>query len=189
VAQFPLKTADSAMARMVSAAFSAHHFPGMNRQASDSMMRPEKIWWLACRAYQRGIPVVPGLLKTFNYFMFRCITPYQAKIERDLNLDHFGLGFVSHPNVEIGSGVRIYHQVTLAAESVVGSENKIFIGDDVTIGVGATVIARSNTSLYIGSGARIGAGAVVTGDVPAMAVMVGVPARLIKMRDAVEVAS
>ena len=141
------------------------------------MLRPETVWLWSCRAYQKGIPALPALLKAVNYFVFRCITPYQARIENDLILEHYGLCFVSHPNVEIGRRVRIYHMVTLAAEAVVGSDNKIRIGDDVTIGVGASVIARSNRSLRIGNGATIGAGAVVTGDVPDGAVFTGVPAR------------
>ena len=88
-------------------------------------------------------------------------------------LDHYGLGVVIHPNVTIGDRVRIYHGVTLAAETWVGSEHRIVVGDDVMIGAGAMVVARTNTSLHIGNGARIEAGAVVTKDVPPV---VGSPA-------------
>lgn len=49
------------------------------------------------------------------------------------------------------------------------------IGDDVEFGVGAIVIGP----VTVGSGARVGAGAVVVRDVPAGAVVVGNPARVI----------
>jgi serine O-acetyltransferase len=123
---------------------------------------------------------VPFLLKTVNYFVYRCITPPEAIVGENLLLDHLGLCFVCHPNVTIGDNVRIYHGVTLAAETWIGSEFRIIIEDNVTIGVGASVIARSDTNLRIGKNAFIGAGAVVTKDVPENAVMGGVPARLIR---------
>lgn len=52
----------------------------------------------------------------------------------------------------------------------------IRIGDDVWIGANATVLP----GVTIGDGAIVAAGAVVTRDVPAMTVVGGVPARVIK---------
>jgi acetyltransferase-like isoleucine patch superfamily enzyme len=52
------------------------------------------------------------------------------------------------------------------------------IGNDVWIGMGATVLA----GLGVGDGSVIGAGAVVTHDVPPYAIVAGNPARLIRHR-------
>src|SRR5665213_2765763 len=125
-------------------------------------MSPVFIWWLSCRAYKRRLTWLARLLKMMNFVLFKAILPPEAEICRDLVLDHYGLCVVVHPNVVIGKNVRIYHQVTLATESWIGSPHKIIIGDNVVIGAGACVIARPNQGLIVGEGAIIGAGAVVT---------------------------
>ena len=139
-------------------------------------MNPSFFWWLSCQAYQRRMGFIARLLKTFNFVVFHAVLPYQAEIERDIQLQHFGLGIVVHPNVKIGHRVSIYQHVTLATETWIGSEHKIFIEDDVLIGAGAVVIGRGDQSLTIGKGAKIGANAVVTKDVLAGQTVVGVPA-------------
>ena len=140
-------------------------------------MNPVTLWWWSCRAYQKRVPVLPRLLKTLNFICFKAILPFQADFQRDIQLEHYGLGIVIHPNVTIGRGVKIYHHVTLAAETWVGSEHRIIVGDNVLIGAGAMVIGRENRTLRIGDGAKIGAGAVVTGDVAPGQTMIGSPAR------------
>ena len=64
-------------------------------------------------------------------------------------LEHLALGVIIHPQVEIGSNCRIYHHVTLASESFLGSLFKIVLGNDVTIGAHSIVVGRSNTSLQL----------------------------------------
>ena len=56
----------------------------------------------------------------------------------------------------------------------------IMIEDEVWLGYGVIVLS----GVRIGKGAVVGAGAVVTRDVPPGAIAVGVPARVVKMRDA-----
>jgi serine O-acetyltransferase len=119
--------------------------------------------------------VVKGII----FITFHAILPPEAKFGSNLNLAHYGLGIVIHPNVTIGDDVTIYHHVTIAVKSWIGSPNRIYIGDNVLIGAGAVILSPENRSLYIGNGAKIGANAVVTKDVPDNATVVGVPARSI----------
>jgi acetyltransferase-like isoleucine patch superfamily enzyme len=57
-------------------------------------------------------------------------------------------------------------------------EADVVIGDDVWIGTRAIILPGTT----IGDGAIIGAGAVVRGHVPAMAIAVGIPARVVGQR-------
>ena len=55
----------------------------------------------------------------------------------------------------------------------------VTVGDGVMIGANAVIIE----GVSVGDNAVVAAGAVVTQDVPANAVVAGVPARVIKMKD------
>lgn len=71
----------------------------------------------------------------------------------------------------VGKGVHIMGGASLAG--------KVVVGDYSTIGTNATILP----DLTIGSNAWIGAGAVVINDVPDNAVMVGVPARVLRFQE------
>ncbi|MFN3193056.1 MAG: serine O-acetyltransferase [Aureliella sp.] len=118
-----------------------------------------------------------------NFLMHRALLPGEAVVGAGLILEHYGLGVVIHPNVTIGRNCRIYHHVTIAGEVAIGAPERVTIGDNVMIGAGAVILPRSNSSLRIGNNVAIGANAVVTKDIPDNAVVAGIPAKVIRMRD------
>lgn len=73
-------------------------------------------------------------------------------------------------NHEMAAGVPIREQPAKIGE--------VIIGNDVWLGAGAKILAN----VHIGDGAIIGSNAVVTSDIPANAVAVGVPAKVIRLR-------
>jgi len=107
--------------------------------------------------------------------------PYTVQVGRRLRLDHFG-GMILVAR-RIGDDVTLRQNTTLGIASKADLNAKPVLEDHVDVGAGAVIVG----DIVIGRGAVIGANAVVTRSVPPYAVMGGVPARLLRMRDPVEI--
>ena len=121
------------------------------------------------------MPLLPRLLSIFNRVAFATQLPAGVQIGRGVHLSYLGLGTVIHERAVIGNHVEIGPGV------VIGGRSKIYevpvIEDHVQIGVGAKVLGP----VRVGRGAVIGANAVVMHDVPPGAVVVGIPARVLRI--------
>lgn len=80
-----------------------------------------------------------------------------------------------HKQIVIESGAIIHNFVQIGSGSIIGEQTTI--GDNVFIGAGATIIG----GIQIGKGARIGAGSVVLESIPENEVVLGNPAKSVKL--------
>jgi serine O-acetyltransferase len=130
---------------------------------------------LAHRLWKWHVPLLPSLLTYFNRLVFSTVLPAQTRVGRGVVFNYSGLGTIVHPRAVIGDRVEI------GAGVVIGGRSEIYevpvIEDDVQIGVGAKVLGP----IRVGRGAVIGANAVVLHDVPPGAVVVGIPARVLRI--------
>ncbi len=97
-----------------------------------------------------------------------------ATLGSGIFIDHAN-GVVIGETAQVGDDVTIYQGVTLGGTSLDQGKRHPTIGDRVTIGAGAKVLGQ----ITVGDDSRIGANAVVVGSVPAHAVVVGIPGRII----------
>lgn len=136
-----------------------------------------KIYRCAHFLHRMKVPFLPSLLYMMNRIVFSVVLPPSASIGKRVLFGYYGLGTVIHARSVIGNDVVIGTNVT------VGGRNKHYdvpkIGDHVSIGSGAKILGP----IVIGDFSDIGANAVVLHDVPKYAIVAGVPARVIRIKN------
>lgn len=118
------------------------------------------------------------LAMLYHYYLrvvYGCDIMPGTKIGGGTRFPHRGLGVVINKDCVIGKNCTIGKGVVIGGRS--GNPVVPKIGDNVLVGSNAVIIGP----IKIGDNAQIGAGAVVVHDVPENAVVVGNPARVIKI--------
>lgn len=98
-----------------------------------------------------------------------------ARIGRRLNIEHFG-NIIIHGGAVIGDDCVIRQGVTIGNRHEKKPFEAPVLGNGVVVGAGAKILGR----VCIGNDVSIGANAVVIEDVPDFAVVVGIPARVVR---------
>lgn len=142
---------------------------------------------LLCILYRvaHGVLFLPSYLKPLGYVyiaLYKFLTEYilgteihwRATIGPGMHISH-GYGLVIHSNVVVGSGIILRHGVTIGVAHTGDHDDVPTIGDDVEFGANAIVIGK----VQVGDRATIGAGAVIARSVPANALVVGNPGKIV----------
>ena len=155
--------------------------PDWSREAKAAFeWNPPRSLLAAIRSYQRhrsGGPLVTVARKwaVLRYRFWSVVTgadiPLGTRIGGGLMIPHPN-GIVIHTDCVIGPNCIIFQQVTLG----LGHGGVPALGGDVSIGAGAKLLGK----IHVGDHAVVAAMAVVTHDVPAEAVAMGMPARIVK---------
>lgn len=117
------------------------------------------------------------LLKITSQILTGIDLPCETTVGRRLKIEHFG-GIVISGDSVLGDDVVLRNGVTIGLKRT-NEPGAPVIGNRVDIGAGAKLLGR----IRIGDDAVIGANAVVLCDVPAGALAVGIPARIIRREE------
>ena len=125
------------------------------------------------------------MISQFSRFLTGIEIHPKADIGANFFIDH-GMGVVIGETSEIGDNVTIYHAVTLGgiSPSIESAKQRDIkrhptLKNNVVVGSGAQLLGP----IIVGENAKIGANAVVVKNVPANAVMVGIPAKNVNIKD------
>ena len=116
----------------------------------------------------------------YRFFFVRCRNvygielPYSAAIGRGVVIEHQG-GIVVHGNTVIGDRCILRQGCTLGIRRLDQLDDAPVLEDGVALGAGCVVLGK----VTLGTGCSVGANAVVLKDVPAGAVAVGIPAKVL----------
>jgi acetyltransferase-like isoleucine patch superfamily enzyme len=106
--------------------------------------------------------------------------------------NHTAIGYNMHcyafDKISIGDFTMLSHDIILAngghaIDNFEPFSAPLDIGKGCWVGVGARIIVKDKNGLTIGNNSIVGAGSLVINDIPANAVAVGVPAKIVKYRE------
>ena len=133
---------------------------------------------IAHTLFKWHIPFLPRFISHISRFLTGIEIHPGATIGEGFFIDH-GMGVVIGETSVIGDNVTLYQGVTLGGTSHLRAKRHPTLGDNVVVGVGAQLIG----DITIGENSKVGAGSVVVSSVPANATVVGVPGRVVAVRN------
>lgn len=131
-----------------------------------------RLWNRGWRFAARGLSFLTRMLTNID------IHP-GATIGRRFFIDH-GAGVVIGETAIVGDDVTLYHGVTLGGTTWNKGRRHPTLGDGVMVGAGAKILG----AISVGEQARVGANSVVIKDVPEACTVVGIPGKVVQVREA-----
>lgn len=131
------------------------------------------------RLWRKGLRY-PARLMSFMARMLSNVDIHPgAAIGDRFFIDH-GAGVVVGETAVIGDDVTLYHGVTLGGTSWNKGKRHPTLEDGVMVGAGAKILGN----ITVGQRCRVGANSVVVEDVPTGCTVVGIPGKLVKVKEA-----
>jgi serine O-acetyltransferase len=133
---------------------------------------------LAHRLYRANFYLIARLISNFSRLITGVDIHPGARIGRRFFIDH-GMGVVIGETSEIGDDVLIYQNVTLGGTGKERGKRHPTLRNHVVVGTGAKILGN----ITIGDYVKVGAGSVVIRPVPDYSTVVGIPGRVVRMRN------
>ena len=128
--------------------------------------------------YKKNLLFLARLISQIARFLTGIEIHPGATLGAGILIDH-GMGVVIGETAELGDRITIYHGTTLGGTGKEKGKRHPTVGNNVVIGAGAKILGN----ISIGSNSKIGANSVVINDVPEGATVVGIPGRVVKIKN------
>lgn len=131
------------------------------------------------RLWRRGWRFLARWLSAFGRFISNVDIHPGAQLGSRIFIDH-GACVVIGETAILGNNVTLYHGVTLGGTSWNKGKRHPTLEDGVLVGCGAKILGN----ITVGRNARVGANSVVVDHVPESCTIVGIPGKIVKVREA-----